>query len=234
MKDQILFIVSIVSGIITTITSVFALLKEYPVLFYIMLVITVIIVVIIYIKFGRNRTSIELLEQIVILDILDDTGAIVNYTSQKKLKFHSTKTDEYTYSLSTAGEISDVNSSGAEIKGIRKEDGRVLINTRLNKPVKKNDIVDLTLTCVFHSSFTQHEELWTIKRNYHSNGSYKLTIKFPLNRPYKLFKAYKLTGHEKELSTIQPIEKITENHPTLIFNVDKLQMHESYQVIWTW
>lgn len=234
MKDRLLFIVSIVSGIITTITGIFALLKEYPVLFYVMLVITLLILLIIYLKFGKNKTSIELIEHKVILDILDDTGANVNYTSQKKLKFHSHKTDAYTYSFSAAGEISDFKITGAEIKGIRKEDGRVVLQTRLNKPVKKNDIVDLELKCVFSSSFTRNEELWTIKRNYHSSGSYQLLIKFPLNRPYKSFKAYKFIGHENELSIIQPIEKIIENRPTLSFNVDKLQMNEKYQVIWTW
>lgn len=223
-----------ISSIISLIASVITILSQNILIISIILGVTSLLFFLYAIGKSKSPINFEVLEETICIDIVDSSGKIAKYSKKSQLK--STKANAYYfyYSLTAfVGRVENIKIINGIIESISETNGYYFITSKMNKILKKGEVVERELQCDFINALTSNKEYWVYTKNYHGS-KLRLTIIFPKDRNPKTFSSHYKIGHFEELTKNQPVKSLNEDNRVLITLDINAKLFTDYILKWEW
>ena len=167
------------------------------------------------------------------IEILNKEGNEAMFTNTIRLRALKDGAYNFTYMLYADGNIDNIKTMQGAVVDKKQEGGRLFVTTNVERPLKKREEVEHTLTAKYLQAFTNKKEYWQTAKNA-PGANIKLTILTPLDRPIKDYQAYKIVGHSKVLLEQQPVRVISETKAGITLDFKQAKFLEKYRLEWTW
>lgn len=169
----------------------------------------------------------------VLVDIQDIGGNLAIH--KRKTKFICLKDGITTFTdhMSVDGKLLEPQVTPGLIEDIRAEGGDLFVKANFGRVLKKGDQIERQLSAKLSECFIGQPEYWSV-RIVLPTDEFKLSVIFPIERPYKNYRGFRrITSHEM-INKVQPQETLIEGRPALVWQVKFPVVKDVYKLVWDW
>ncbi|MDJ1498405.1 toll/interleukin-1 receptor domain-containing protein [Cytophagaceae bacterium DM2B3-1] len=184
----------------------------------------------------KNPLDVYATDAVVILDIIKDDGSFVKYTKNTTHISLINNLTTYIDCLSVAGQITDLQVTGANVIREWIESGFKFWEIKYPYSLYQGQEINIVTTANFLNSFTSDNEYWETLSNNHSADKFKVIVIFPKNRFPKHWYLEERVGtryfNKADNNNISCF--VSDNRFHLILEVTNPVHHTAYLLRWTW
>ncbi|MEX0363113.1 hypothetical protein [Flagellimonas sp.] len=188
---------SLLAAILTIVSVIYGMLTDLNLLIIgltIGLVYFIIYCIIYFLNKLNDPYKFTITASELCIDLLDETGSNAKITKTHTIKAKKDNLSKITDIFHADGTIDTENFLVSPGTGkISKKAGAYILETSLNRPYHRNEVVDRTIELNFIDTFTKRNEWWDVSP-LHPIEAQKIKIKFPRNRPCQSYEIQKIEG----------------------------------------
>jgi hypothetical protein len=177
--------------------------------------------------------SIETIQCLVELDIVEDDGSVVNFVKEQTVRCLQGISTGYTEAFSPDGRIDDFLVSPGTVDRIYKEAGLIYIPTKYDTPLHAGDTLIRRFSCVWYDSFMEPKEYWE-QRQHHPSSDISIRVIFPERRPPKRYWAEHRHGSINKSTNLEAILSANNKRAKLELTIMEPVYLHSYLLKWEW
>jgi hypothetical protein len=230
--NQALVLPGAIVGLVAGFVSI---IKDAP--WYVTIPLFLITVGLIVYKLVASKTEVihdfEIVEQVMTIDIQDTDGHAANFTNFTILKATKNGAQEFDYYLYSDGTIEEIKTLTGVVTETNKEAGRIIVKTKVEKPMKKGWTIHHTLQAKYIDAFVKSNGFWQMAKST-PGADIKIEIYTPSQRSIKSYTAFRMIGNKKVQLMQQPEVKMKDGKSGISMNFEELEFLEKGRVEWNW